>query len=525
MIAGKQQTLLLAAALCMALVLGSAIPGQSQPITGTNQIAFSDFDTAIPNYDYGYYYSGGWPQSGQYTNGTYAVSRTYIDPLIDPTNGPTVMQYIFTNAPFYDLITTNPSAYYGTGFGGPQVWAFDPSVFNNSYLSNYLFEFDARVAGLDAGQTTANGEMQVQIFAGAKILQKNINFNPGSNWTHFSFTLEDGSFGDGTTYVGFTNGLASISSITFNVNLHMPHPQFGWDDYNVLLLDNIELSVVQFSGPPPPPPPTVPFLIVDWNMDDKPLWYTYGGYAWSQNTNVPTITYATNIADMPGFGIGGSNAWWIRMDNTNLAPPNTPDWGGGGTGGGGPADYSRFTSSSLSSYRISFDSRAEGLSSDLTTSCALQFFLDSTNGNLRLDFAVPASSNWTTHAYTLNQGNAGIGSKAAFATNYNTYTELRMQWQIENATSADWGFDSDNTLIIDNIKLERLDIGCPPLTVSVSGTNIVVTWSQPNTGTAKLQSANNFNGPYSDVAGASSPYQTPLAGAPRYFRTQWVPPP
>jgi hypothetical protein len=367
--------------------------------------------------------------------------------------------------------------------------------------------------------------MQVQIYAGAKILQKNLVYNPGSNWAHFAFSLDDGSFADGTTAATFTNGLASISDIRFNVNVHMPHGEFGWDDYNVILVDNMKLSVVQFSGPPPPPPPQVAFTMLDWNMDDKPLWYTYGGYAWSQNSFVPLVTYATNQSDMTGFGTGGSNAWWIQMDNSLLADPNTPQWAGGGTGGGGPVDFSLFNTADIKAYRLSFDARVQGLTADISTTCALQVFLDSTNGNLRLDFPVTAGSNWTHISYLLNQGSAGIGSKSAFATNYATYTELRLQWQIENATSADWGFDADNGFIVDNIKLERLVVGCPPLVVSTSGTNIVVTWSQPSSGTAKLQSATTVNGTYSDVGGASSPYVTPIAGGPKYFRTQWVPPP
>src|SRR6187455_781057 len=85
-------------ALALVWALGSAPPIEAQTVTGTNQIAFSDFDTAIPSYDYGYFYHWGWPASGQYTNGTYLVNRAYNDPLINPTNGPLVIRYDFTNA-------------------------------------------------------------------------------------------------------------------------------------------------------------------------------------------------------------------------------------------------------------------------------------------------------------------------------------------------------------------------------------------------------------------------------------------
>jgi hypothetical protein len=87
-----------------------------------------------------------------------------------------------------------------------------------------------------------------------------------------------------------------------------------------------------------------------------------------------------------------------------------------------------------------------------------------------------------------------------------------------------WGYDTDNALIVDNIKLERLFVACPPLSVAASGENIIVTWPAPSTGTAKLQSATSLAGPFADVVGASSPYSTPSAGGPKYFRTVWVPP-
>jgi hypothetical protein len=117
-----------------------------------------------------------------------------------------------------------------------------------------------------------------------------------------------------------------------------------------------------------------------------------------------------------------------------------------------------------------------------------------------------------------------LGSKAAFATNF-AVTAVRIQCQIENAQSqADWGFDADNTLAVDNIKLQRIYVATPPLQIETSGTNVIVTWAQPATGTAKLQSANSVLGPWSDVGGATSPYSSPTANAPIYFRTQWVAP-
>src|SRR4030095_75588 len=101
--------------------------------------------------------------------------------------------------------------------------------------------------------------------------------------------------------------------------------------------------------------------------------------------------------------------------------------------------------------------------------------MDTPGNNIRLDFNLPASSNWTTTTYLLNSGGVGQGSKPAFATNH-VVTSVRIQCQIENAQSeSDCGFDADNTLAVDNIKLERIYVATPPLNIATSGNNIVVT--------------------------------------------------
>jgi hypothetical protein len=517
---------LLGVTLACAVSLNTSL--HAQTITGTNVIALTDFDVNVPGWDYAYFYSWGWGAGGQYTNGSSAVNHLYDD----SANGGTIcMRYQFTNSPFHDLITTNAGAGYGTGFGAPQMgWGWNPSVFDNLYPSNYMFEFDARAEGLADGQTTANCQMQCQItdFGGSPTyLQKNFNVNPGSNWMHFAFTFDDGDFGNSTTWQTFTNHLANCNEVRFNVDLYMPHPQFGWDDYNVLLIDNLQLSVREFAGPPPPPPPTVDMTIVDWNMDDKPIWYTYGPYSWSQNSYLPTFDCFRNNGPNT-LGVGGSTAWWISMTNTDLAPPNTPQWAGGGTGGGGPVDFSQFTDNNLNRYVVSFDARAAGLAPDVTnTTVALQLFMDSTNGNVQLNFPVPADSNWVHSAVSFNSASWDTGGghlpKASFSTNYNTYTALRMQWQIENVAGTDWGYDSDNLIAIDNIKVVHQVLACAPLSIVTQTNNVIVTWDQPPNGTAVLQSAVTLAGPFLDVTGATSPYVTPVAGAPKYFRTHWVP--
>jgi hypothetical protein len=496
-------------------------PALAQGISGTNELGYSDFD-AGGVWSYGYFYSGGWPPSGQFTNGTWATDYAFTDP--NKVIGPVVGAYYFTNVMMADLMT-NSGASYGTGFGGPILPGSYGFLDLSTNLDDYIFSFDARVEGLAPGQTTANGEMQAQWQAGGNILQHNFAVGVNSNWTHYSMLLSDatgrgGNPGTVSNWVySIENGL--VSGMTWNMNFHQPDPQFGFDDNNAVFVDNIRLEMIVRTTPSVPPP-TVLKTIIDWNMDDKPMFGGYGGYNWSQNSFLPTFNWSLAEA---GAGVGGSNGWTLHMNNSALAPPNTPQWAGGGTGGSGPTDLSLFDTGDLKAYRLTFDSRAEGLNpSKEETTCRMQLALDIPGNNLRLDFDIPAGSNWVTSSYILNSGVVGIGSKAAFATNH-AVTQVRIQSQIENAASeADWEFDANNTLIVDNIRLERIYVGTPPLSIVRSNNNVVVSWAPPSSGTAKLQSADSITGPWTDVSGATSPYSSPIGSAPKFFRTQWVAP-
>ncbi len=511
--------------LACACAAGFTVPAHAQ-ITGTNQIAFTDFDTSAPGWSFGYYYSWNVPDVPP-EPGTYEYTTGYTDPLLDPTNGPLVYRFAFTNTPYEGPVTTN-AAGYGVGFGMPLNWTFDPAAFTSLELADYIISWDARVEGLKPGQTTANCEMQLKLKTGTPALQKNIGYNPGSNWTHFVYTLADGGFADGTTFTSFTNGIVTgITVVECAQNQHMPSDQFGFDEDNVVYLDNIKLEVLTYAGPPPPKVPLG--SILDWNFDDKPVWEawsagTIGG--WSANGVKATyLIDPTNAVT----GLGGSNAFMFWMINEIYATNSPlPNWAGGNGGLVGPGDYSYVTSGDLSDYLLSMDARAEGMAPD-TTAVSFDFqtrFNTSTGTLARIDTTFTGvSSNWSRVSLLLNKGSIGEGSKTDFAANYLAVTEMPVQVQLNNVVQSSlWQFDGDNKIFLDNLKLERLVVGCPPLNVQKIGNNVVVTWAQPATGSAKLQSSTAVNGTYADVIGATSPYPTPISGAPKYFRTQWIAP-
>jgi hypothetical protein len=494
----------------------------------TNLLARTTFDSDAPSsWGYGYFYGDGG--LGVYEG----PDRAYYEASdVQATNA--VCRFTF------DVSALVGNGNYGVGFGAPQFQPDpDPALFISTNRADYLFSFDSRVEGLLAGSTVANAEMQVQFMNSAvtpnNILQVNLPFTPGNQWSHFTFRLDAGSLGADTSDKTFSQNYTGITALQFNVNLHLPSDTFGFDADNAVLLDNLELLVVSRPPSTNAPAPTFTVPVVDWNFDDKPINNSYQ-YAWTEHGSQPTMTATYNT---PGTGVNGGAAWVLQMDNSPLAG-DVPAWAGGGTGGDGPADFTAFKNSDLACYRLSFDARVQGLAPDkATATAALQLFLrapddtvapsdNDTNRDLVVQLNFPITDldgNWQSFGYLLSAGSVGGGTKTNFTAYFSKIDQLQTQWQIESAAAeSTWGFDADNALAVDNFKLERIDVGCPPLVISRDSTDLVATWGAPSTGSARLQSSTKIDGPYADVPGATSPYKTPLAGAQKFYRTVWMPP-
>ena len=131
----------------------------------------------------------------------------------------------------------------------------------------------------------------------------------------------------------------------------------------------------------------------------------------------------------------------------------------------GPA----FSSTNRADYLYSFDLRVEGLLPGVTSASGdiqLQFQAEDntiqprdvdTNPDLLLqvNISFTARSNWTHYAYTLNQGGVGGGSDALFALYHTNVLNLGFgcNWHLPGAA---FGYDTNNAVYIDNIKLELL---------------------------------------------------------------------
>ena len=275
---------------CVA-VLSLTAQAQRTP-NATNQIAFADYDTIVPGWDYGYWYAGPTPVDPA---GSYTRDRYFSDPIIDPAKGQTVFQYTFDSTVYAGTeAVTSPGGWWGTGFGMPVPWkavdgvpTTDSALFSSSDPADYILSFDARVEGLLAEQTTADCDMEFRIGTGGGsgwVMIKALRYHPGTNWAHFEFNLDQGNWigadqTPSTSLEMFTNAVAAGSIIEIAFNHNLPNPtQFGFDYDNAVYLDNVKLEVYEYAGPPPPPPPKVAVAILDYNFDDKDTWWAWPSY-------------------------------------------------------------------------------------------------------------------------------------------------------------------------------------------------------------------------------------------------------
>lgn len=516
-----------AAAFLGGLTMLAAVNASAQGTITTNEISLTTFEAeSAPGWSYGYFY-------GNNGLGFYENNRAYYLPEdFEMTNA--LYQYAFD---LTDLIGTTG---YGTGTGAPLVLT-DPAGFITGERANYIITFDARVEGLIDGQASGNAEMQVQFYAPAeggatKIYQVNLPFQPAADWTTFRMALDQGGIAGDVNAAAFETNYNTTTELRFNVNFHEPHNQFDYDGGNVLFLDNIKVEVID--KPTTPPVETTPVIMADWNFDDKTVGNIYN-YQWSQNANSPFATGGNNAngSDPNTVGKDSSSGWFLNMDNSTFFS-EPPAWAGGGSGGSGPVDYTLFSSPDLALYRVTFDARVEGLAPDRTelpSGAVLQLHIDSPDDTItpadedgdadfiiRLDIPISGvSSSWQTYTTLLSKANVGGGSKALFTEHHAAITGFRTQWQIENiASEADWGYDAENMLIVDNFKLERLvPVGAEPtLNMSRNNNQLVLTWETPSGSNTRLQSTTALGGQWNEVTGANSGHTVETTGTMQFFR-------
>jgi hypothetical protein len=442
----------------------------------------------------------------------------------------------------------------GTQFGAPMA-ALTPTAVTGSFI----LSADLQVQGLLPQLTTADVAItKVQFQDGSG----NVIFDfagdaglVGSNYTHVVVPLSSLSYAGDSTHPlsDLTNAavIGSIASFTieFAVNSlpvgtvgvssgpNVISPPFGFTNTGQLNVDNIQL--VQTGNTVPTP--LVEQLIWQANFDTSFPSGAYG-FFFRDGADNATAILSTNI----GGGFDGSDSLEYIMDLSSWSSSPPVSYSGFGVGGLDSQLSSQLTSASKASYRFSFDAKVgnlpPGASPNVSAAADLLFAVppgaespaNASEANVfDLNPTLTLTTNWQAFVFDGSACPVGVnngGSQALF----NQYVSAVNQIQVQISTQgspdigAQFGYATNATIDIDNIKVVQLVPGAPPVTVVKSNNQIEVFWTDPATGgTAQLQSATSVVGPYVDVpaaaSGAASPYTVPAGSPHQFFRTIWVP--
>jgi len=478
--------------------------------------------------------------------------------------------YANSSSPNYTLLPgdpnwTNASVSYvyavlgnGTQFGGP-ITAITPT----SVLGSFILSADLQVSGLLPQLTNADVFITKVQFIDSS---NNVLFDfggdagfVGSNYVHIAVPLSSLSYGGGYPYnptdathpiTDFTNAavVGSIAAFTIEfaveglpvgviggTGTNLISPPFGFTDTGVLNVDNIEL--IQTGNTVPTP--TQEKLIWQANFDTTFPNDGSFGFNYRDGTDNATGILSTNV----GGGVGGSNSLEYTVDLSSWSGSPPTSYSGFGVGATeNPLPYTLFDSNQAS-YRVYLSAKVGGVSAGVTNVPGVMDLLfrvppgtlTPSNSAEAVVFDLNPTMNFTTNwqSYVFNNMPIGVnngGSQALFNQYVSQVNQLSVQVVPQGSPNIAtlFGYDADNTVDIDNIKVVQLVTGLPPVSVTHTAGQINVYWTDPTTGgTAQLQSSTNVAGPYLNVpgegSGANSPYTVPAGAAHQFFRTIWVP--
>jgi len=438
----------------------------------------------------------------------------------------------------------------GTSFGSP-VTPITPT----SLMSSFILSADLQVLGLPPQLTNADVSItKVQCFSNTTVLLFDFNGdagNVGSNYTHIAVPLSSLSYGAGPgdpaplypDASAFTNA-AIVGSINYftieyavkgllgtigGTGANQIRPVFGFTNNAVLNVDNIEL--VQTGNTVPTP--TVERLIWQSDFDTTFPDDAVYGFSYRDGNNTATGTLSTNLTG----GIGGSASLEYTVDLSSWSGSPPALYSGIGVGATESPIPFTLTLTNNTSYRVYLSAKVGGVSAGVTNVSGVVDLLFRAPSNATeivvfdLNPTITFTTNW--QSYVFNNMPIGVnngGSQALFDQYVSQVNQLSVQVVPQGSPNVAtlFGYDANNTVDIDNIKVVELEPGLAPLTVAKTNNQVQVIWTDPATGGwAKLQSATNVAGPYVDVSGASSaaasPYTVPSGSGQQFFRTMWVP--
>jgi hypothetical protein len=520
----------------------------------TNIILQTDFDedAGQGNFsnDYGYCVAGS--SSGSALTGDFSAITGGAG--VDGTSANVL-------SPNYTLLPTDPNwsnpantyvyavAGDGTQFGAPMT-----PITPTANLSSLILSADLQVSGLLTNLTTADVTIsKVQFFDADNDVLFDFTGDAGdvgSNYVHIAVPLSQLGYASDATdpITDFTNAaiVSSIASFTIEftvqglvgiLNGNPPiSPPFGFTSTGTLAVDNIEL--IQTGNILPTP--TQEQLIWQANFDTTLPSADYG-FSFRDGANDATGIVTTNITG----GVGGSNSLEYVVDLSSWSTNPPVSYSGFGVGAQESPLPFQLTSSAKSSYKIYFSAKVGGIpagnSTNVSAVADLLFLVppgaeSPSNGSpavvLDLSPALTLTTNWQSFAIDGSSCPVGVnngGSQALFNQYVSKVNEMKLQVATQGSPDigAQFGYATNVTVDIDNVKVVEMNPGLPPVSVINTNNHVEVFWADPTTGgTAQLESATNVTGPYLDVvgaaSGAASPYVAPAGPAQQFFRTVWV---
>lgn len=524
------------------MVLISVAGAMSASAETTNLIFGTDFEgSGNLQGSFGYAFAGGNPGgagsgfAGSITGGVGVGGSTAF--LAQPDFSFTGVDPNYTNASQYTYSGTDISIQFGFPINPPAATA---------NLDSYILSFDAKVQGLLPGHSTTTVSMnQLNFNVGGVMAVQFVggNFTVGSNFTHFDVPLSALTINSGTLgNLADPSFMATVDSFvtdfriteetgTFQLNRS---PIWGFDNDNQFIVDNINLNQTSATVAAP----IQEKLIWEVNFDDKQP-DNYYGFIFRDGANSATVTPTID----PTAGVSGA-ALRVTADLTSWGTNPPTVFSGFGPGVAKSVPYT-LHNTNKNGYRIYMSTKGGGFIPGVVSAngnASIQFMVPPgtlTPSNaadamvLELSPSVTLSGDYTSFVFDGAATPIGIyngGSQAMFTQYISKISSIKVQYQFNGGPDIGndyFGYDADNTAIIDNIKIVELVPSTPPLSVSLVGSQIRISWSDPASGgTAKLQSSTNASGPYLDVAGAASgsasPYTVPSGNPIKFFRTQWV---
>jgi hypothetical protein len=248
--------------------------------------------------------------------------------------------------------------------------------------------------------------------------------------------------------------------------------------------------------------------------------YVPGSYGFTYTYSSTNVSLPNSWSTVPGAGTAGSSAGVALLDGTGFSGVQVDNAG---------LDGAVFIPASVSTtnlycYKYSFDARVENLVPDTVTNTGCRLMLsfkayDGTNYSTPLtgSRSITLSSNFQHFSFTLDTSDYGGASAVTqLANNLKWVNALQLDITADSI-ARDFVNGPGDTVVIDNIQIVQRT--SPPLSVTqnLSG-QTVVQWADT---AVTLQSATNVAGPYTDVAGATSPYPVPAGQNIQFFRTRW----